>query len=224
MVKYIQYKEGTIPYYYRYTCEECGLRTHWIRRELVVDAGIQPGQIERAMSDAVERNKAALEECVAGNRMFVLGDLKSPAARANAYFSLKCPKCKHEPSWMPRCAPGFFTKTQKKNAEAFNATPGLSRPEVVFGGDCPPGDENDFKTPCTLVISGSSFGIEKNTPIYFNGMLVGHTKGISVDLTLETYYKDNMIRIGMELWTSYIEAREGETLHLTYKNFMVVPR
>ena len=55
-------------------------------------------------------------------------------------------------------------------------------------------------------------------------MLVGHTKGISVDLTLETYYKDNMIRIGMELWTSYIEAREGETLHLKYKSFMVVPQ
>ena len=112
-------------------------------------------------------------------------------------------------------------RKQQKNADAFNATPVLSRPEVVFGGDLPEPDEPDFMVPCRLEIHGLSFGVPHASPVYLNGEKIGETDQSSVDISVETRYRDNLIIIYQNPFTSYIEAEEGKTLQLQYKNFMV---
>lgn len=208
---------GTCMSYYRFTCEKCGCKTHWIPGEVSAETpGRSESKLEQAMEERIRELKEALEACVAGKRMLI--DAKPVGIFA---FSGKCPKCNYEQSWAPRLAPGFFTRKQKKNADAFNATPVLSEPDVVFGGGLPEEDEHDFKVPCTLVIKGTSFGVPHESPIYLNGDIVGYTEKNSIDLTVETFYRDNRITVMLPLWTSYVEAEEGKTIQLEYRNFLV---
>ena len=141
---------------------------------------------------------------------------------SEGYFGeAKCPRCKEIPSWAPRLAPGFMKRKQQKNADAFNAAPVLSRPEVVFGGNLPEPDAPDFTTPCRLEIHGASFGVHDASPVYLNGEKIAETSRNRIDITVETYYRDNLILIWQNPFTSYIEAEEGKTLQLVYKNFML---
>ena len=209
-----------MPYYYRFTCEKCGCRTHWITGEITVEENEQ-SSLAQSMNDRISRIQKELDDCCAGKRMLV-GDVTEWVHGALSYFGeAKCPRCKEIPSWAPRLAPGLMKRKQQKNSDAFNATPVLCRPEVVFGGDLPEPDEPDFMVPCRLEIHGSSFGVPHASPVYLNGEKIGETDQSSVDISVETRYRDNLIIIYQNPFTSYIEAEEGKTLQLQYKNFMV---
>ena len=227
--------ETTQPYYYRFTCESCGCRTHWIKGEMkAVEKRVYrsaydkdaedrsaANALARSMAEKVERVQRELNECCAGNRMLT-GDINELTQGVLGYFGeVKCPKCKQIQSWAPRVASGFTRRKQQKNADAFNATPVLSRPEVVFGGDVPEPDEPDFAVPCRLEIHGTSLGVPHESPVYLNGIQVGATNQNSIDISVETRYRDNLIVVDKPIWTSYIEAEEGKTLQLGYKNFVV---
>ena len=199
--------------YYRFTCEKCGCRTHWIPIKVTAvvpkEQEINP---EKAMNEKIRKLKEVLDGCVAGRRMLI--ELEP----ADVFeFVGKCPKCKHEQSWAPRLASGLFKKTRQKRADKFNAAPVLSKPDFVYGGDLPEEDEHDFQVPCTLVIKHSVFGVLNNSPIYLNGKLVGHSEDSWIDLTLETYYRDNLIAVMLPQNTSYVEAEEGKTIQLKYR-------
>ena len=75
-----------------------------------------------------------------------------------------------------------------------------------------------FQVPCTLVCKGSVFGVLNNSPIYLNGKLVGHSEDSWIDLTLETYYRDNLIAVMLPQNTSYVEAEEGKTIQFKYRH------
>lgn len=224
-----------IPYYLRYTCENCGCRTPWITGEIVVAEHAKfRGTYNRTQADldaakaleadkaaVIERLKRELSDCCAGRRMLPEEISELTGGVINYFGNVSCPKCKHVPSWAPRLAPGFTKKKKQKNADAFNATPVLSTPEVVFGGDLPAPAPPDFKEPCRLEIHGSSFGVPHASPVWLNGVKIGETQQSSVDVSVDTYYKDNLITIDQPLWTSYVEGEEGKTLNLEYKNFMV---
>ena len=85
----------------------------------------------------------------------------------------------------------------------------------------PAPDAPDFAAPCRLEIHGTSFGVPHASPVYLNGVQVGETNKNSIDISVDTYYKDNLIMIYQNTWTSYVEAEEGRTLNLEYRNFML---
>ena len=159
-----------------------------------------------------------LEACFAGRRMLV-EPLGKPVYMC--FGEAACPKCKEVQSWAPRSAPGFSKKKQQKNADEYNATPVLSIPDVVFGGNVPEPDAPDLASPCRFVIRGTSFGLPHATPVFLNGVKVGETEKSSIALTLETWYRDNLFMLGQPLWTSYIEAEAGAVVELEYKNFLI---
>ena len=208
------------PYYYRFTCENCGCRTHWRSGEITVNA-MKASELGKCMAETINRIKKELDECCAGKRMLV-GALDEYMSGAFGYFAeMSCPKCKQIQSWAPRMASGFTRKAQQKNADAFNATPVLSKPEIVFGGDLPEPDEPDFAIPCRLEIHGASIGVPHAAPVYLNGIKVGETDHSHIDIAVDTLYKDNLIMVDQWMWTSYVEAKEGKILQLEYKNCMV---
>ena len=216
---YVSYS-AELPYYIRFTCEKCGCKTHWIQGEISVSTGDQ-GDVGTAMAKTVERLRRELDDCCNGKRMLVGDDITLAKGVCGYFGETKCPKCGEIQSWAPRMAKGFTTKRQQKNADAFNATPVLSKPEVVFGGEMPAPDGPDFEKPCRLEIHGSSFGVPHASPVYLNGVKVGETDQNSIDISVDTYYRDNLIVIYQRQWTSYVEAEEGRTLNLKYSNFMV---
>lgn len=223
------------PYYLRFTCEKCGCRTHWIPGKIIsTEVAERKGQYNKtatdqyaeaalghSMRETIERLKKELEDCYAGKRMLT-EDINTLARGVYGYFGeVKCPKCGEVQSWVPRIASGFTKKKKQKNADEFNATPVLSKPEIIFGGDMPEPDAPDFVTPCRLEIHGTSFGVPHASPVYLNGVQIGETRQNSIDISVDTYYRDNLIMIYQKMWTSYIEAEEGQTLELEYSNFMV---
>lgn len=223
------------PYYIRFTCEKCGCRTHWISSEITVNERYEYGQsydkayadrraaadLDRHMAETIERLKRELNECCAGKRMLT-GELSELSGGVYTYFGeAQCPRCKEVQSWAPRAAPGWTKKKQQKNADEFNATPVLSRPDVVIGGEMPEPDAPDFAAPCRLEIHGTSFGLPHASPVYLNGIKIGETVQNSIDISAETYYRDNRIMVYKPMWTSYIEAEEGKTLDLEYRNSVI---
>ena len=234
-IKHVLSYEAKQPYYIRFTCEKCGCRTHWIKGEIIsTEASEHKGQydrtkadqnavaaLDRSMNETIDRLKKELDECFKGKRMLA-GDISTFTGGVINYFGdMKCPKCQEIQSWAPRLAKGFTLRKQQKNADDFNSTPVLSRPEVVFGGEMPAPDAPDFAAPCRLEIHGTSFGVPHASPVYLNGVQVGETNKNSIDISVDTYYKDNLIMIYQNTWTSYVEAEEGRTLNLEYRNFMV---
>ena len=218
---------ASINMYYRYTCEKCGCRSHWISHMINGSAqtninAFNEKNISGMTSELSEQAKQQLEglikryedeirylldghQCSSENRM-IDGVFKE-------YDT--CTRCGYSQSWWPKKA--LF----KKGAEKYNAkTPIMSEPDFAFGSERPD-EEADIEEPCTFVIDINSVGHTlKSDYLLLNDEPSGEISN-GRSLTVQTRFKDNVFGVvsypgGPRLISQYIEAGSGMTVRLRF--------